>query len=58
MRKWVLTQALQERGFKLFQYLNLDGVMVCALVYRQLEVQGSIPGSDNSFPLEILKTEI
>ena len=31
-RGWVLTLPLQERDFKLLQYLNLDGVMVCTIV--------------------------
>ena len=28
----VLPQAFEERGFKLFRYLKLDDVMICALV--------------------------
>ena len=32
LKRWVLTETLQEKGFKLYWYLNQDAVMVCALV--------------------------
>ena len=32
VRGIIITEALQERGLKLFQYLNLGDIMVCALV--------------------------
>ena len=42
----------QERDFKLFWYLNLDGVMVVHLS-REPEIQSLIPGSDQHFSFEI-----
>ena len=32
LMRCVLTQALQERGFKLFRYFNVKGLIACALL--------------------------
>ena len=32
LKRWILAQTLQKRGFKLFQYFNLNAVMGYALV--------------------------
>ena len=41
----------QERGFKHFWYINLDGVIVCAMVWV---ARGRGFGSNEKFPFETL----
>ena len=47
----------QEEDFKLLQYFNLNYIII-ASQGRYLEVQSLFPGSNKTFPLEILDTYI